>query len=283
MATLPCVEDSCSLNLEINSNNQLTGDVNLDPHGGIVCNPGAGLAVNLGPDGCGVDLSINAANELVADLDLRDNSLICDSNGLGVRLDPSACNAIENTSSGLIVKDHDSRLISSGNATAVGFCATSTLLGIDIDPLCLRFFGGSAFQQVSGAAVVSYTNTTCRVVNVEYRIGIGPQRYAVSNGWALAIGAHYTITAPAINGGLPYTSSIGFTELDASDSPLVAGQVLRATYPNHFAYGATFLNPGQSITLSAHAVAAALSQGSGPAAMSLFFGASTWLGVFTRD
>jgi hypothetical protein len=99
----------------------------------------------------------------------------------------------------------------------------------------------------------------------------------------LAVGANYTITAPAINGGLPYTSSIGFTELDASDSPLVAGKLLRVTYPNHFAYGATVLSPGQSITLSAHAAAAATNQGAGPASMSLFFGVSAWLGVFTRD
>lgn len=284
MATLPCVEDSCSLDLEITDENRLTGEVILDPEGGIVCNPGAGLAVNVGDSGCGIDLDINGSNELVANLDFRSNpGLLCDAGGVGVLRDPNACNALTIGAAGLRVNEHGTRLLSDGSATAVGFCATSSLLGVDIDPFCLRFFGGGAFQQVTSDASLSFTNTFCRTVNVEYRIGIGPQRYAVSNGWSLAMGANYIITAPAINGGLPYNSSIGFTELNAEDSPLAAGRSLRVTYPNHLGIGQTFLSPGQSISLSANATAAATAQGAGPAGIALFFGVAVWLGIFTRD
>lgn len=151
MATLPCADDSCSLHLEINEQNRLTGAVNLDPDGGLVCTP---------------------------------------DEGVGVKVNPSPCNSLSLGASGLMVNEHDSEELWVPNNTGNGSAGVTVNPGLDttINPATFRATYGSAVREITQRSTILYTNTTCRPVNIRIGYVFGFPRFYLANGWQVAIG-----------------------------------------------------------------------------------------------
>jgi len=272
MATVPCVEDSCSLDLEITGDNKLTGAVILDPDGGLVCTPNEGVGINLGGAGCGISAVINGANQLDLGLDYDTaRGLDCDGNGLYVKLNPSACNAIGHTASGLYAADHQAAYVSANSgspapgvvgASDAGF--STTVVDIDAFFAAYRGTGGFPANQTPGIevqqrATASYTNTTCR--NMIFRLTYASiPGYRLGNGWDIYHGVYQNRNYPA--GG--FSQEAPFVEYNHTLSPLAPGAGVGIGgdfHPRVYSAGGLPLAPGQTVTAQ---IAGSLQVANGP-------------------
>jgi len=256
MAQIPCVEDSCSLDLEITDENKLTGAVILDPDGGLVCTQGEGVGINLGSAGCGIDALIDGANRLQLGLDFdQARGLGCDGNGLHVKLNPSACNAIGHTASGLYAPDHQYVWLSGGSITPapgiVGVTGGLLSLGVNIDAFFAAYAGTGGAPpnatpgiEVSTRGTASYTNTTCRTMSMSVSYAVVPF-HRQSNGWSIDAGAYQDVNAPSIG----FASQAPFVQMNTSLTPFNTNGALGYGYiPRTYGTGGILLFPGQTIT-----------------------------------
>lgn len=177
MATVPCVEDSCSLDLEITGANKLTGSVILDPNGGLECSA---------PD------------------------------GVGVLLDPDACNALSLSAAGLHMPEYDSDFsyvaCNTGNGTT-GVTVTPGLgSAIDVDAFAGAY--GTTLTEFTTRVSIIYTNTSCRPVNLRVGYVLGYPQFFLVNGWSFAIGTRNEYQ------GVPTVPSVRY---DTRSSPFVGG------------------------------------------------------------
>ena len=268
MATVPCVEDSCSLDLEITGDNKLTGAVILDPDGGLVCTPNEGVGINLGGAGCGISAVINGANQLDLGLDYdTSRGLDCDGSGLFVKLNPSACNAIGHTASGLYAPDHQHVSLSANAGTAkpgvagvsgVGF--GTTLCNIDTFFAAYRGTGGFPANATPGIetterASLSYTNDTCRTMLVRLTYSSIPG-FNISNGWDIYHGVYQNRNYP-----VGFSQEAPFVQYNTALTPFNANGALGISFwPRTYA-GTITLLPGQNVTAE---IAGSLQVANGP-------------------
>jgi hypothetical protein len=270
MATVPCVEDSCSLDLEITDENKLTGEVILDPDGGLICTENEGVGINLGGASCGISAVINGANQLDLGIDYDTaRGLDCDGNGLYVKLNPSACNAISHTVSGLYSADHDheyaeaSATVADLGVVGVSQGAFGSIL-CDVDAFFAAYAGTGGFPanqtpgiETSLRAQAQLTNNTCRTMLFRLAYA-GIPRISCSNGWTIYNGVYQNRNFPV--GG--FTQEAPFIEVNTSTSPYNANAAVGYTFPPRiYGAGGLTLFPGQTVTAE---VAASLQIANGP-------------------
>lgn len=248
MAQPPCVEDSCSLDLEINAENKLTGKVILDPDGGLVCTEGDGIGVRLGSAGCGIHASIDG-NGLNLGLNYDNGrGLGCDGSGLFVRRHPNACNDLAFDGGQLRVNKYQYRYVSfntnGGNLAVAGVSNLAFgTIGVDIDAFWAAY-GTTARFDIANNGVGQLTNNTCRRMLVEVSYSIVPG-YLLGNGWQVWVGAYQDRNYPA--GG--FSAEAPFVAYDHSLQPLNPGSGLGGDFhPRTYSAGGLILDPGQTIT-----------------------------------
>jgi len=248
MAQIPCVEDSCSLDLEITDENKLTGDVILDPDGGLVCTPGQGIGILLDSSECGIEASLSAGG-LALGLDYDTNrGLDCDGSGLYVRRHPNACNDLAFDGGQLRVNKYQYRYVSfgtnGGNLGVAGVVNTGFgSFAVDIDAFWAAY-GGAARTDIANNGVGQLTNNTCRRMLVELSYSIIPG-YFLGNGWQVWVGAYQDRNYPA--GG--FSAEAPFVSYNHSLSPFNPNSGLGGDFhPRTYSVGGLILDPGQTIT-----------------------------------
>ncbi len=217
---VPCIANTCSLDLSLDGGNNLVGDVNLDPDGGIQC---------LGLD------------------------------GLSVLLDPDACNPLTVGAAGLLAPyDHDSTLLSEdttvGNASAG---VTIGIGGVSIDADVFAAAYTTTLREITTRSSITYTNNTCRTVNFTAQWIMGPQSYALVNGWWFAVGTRNQIATPHIA-----ATVFPSTFYNSSSSPFTGtGTSLGLAMPPAIYEIESYLAPGEAATATVSLFAQAVTVG----------------------
>ena len=268
----PCIADTNCIDLSVNGDGNLIADIILDPAGGLACGA-PGLALKIADTNC-IDLSINGGGNLTATTLLDPaGGLACGAPGLALKIDPNPCNDAITTGSGLYVRKQTTDVFSTGALVGIGATGVSVnFLGVGIDLDAWVGAYGTGVQNVVQGSDLSYTNTTCRNVNVRVAWKVGPVAICLCNGWWFAVGSLNSITSP------PLTGSAGpAVFLSTADSPLADGTTLStcagpAEYQEVF-----FLAPGQSaacsITIFAQAIVAGPPSGTAtPNGVQVYFG-----------
>jgi len=224
----PCTEDTCSLDLDI-ADGKLVGNVNLAPNGGLQCSPGQGV---------------------------------------GVRLDPNACNGLTLGPQGFRYNEHDARTVLAGGVSpAPGIIGVSSgFVGIlvNIDQFFAAYAGTGGAPanatpqiEVTTRTTASLTNTTCRQMRCQVEYSIIPRRQ-LSNGWELAIGAYQNRTWPA--GG--FSQETPFVQFDHRGNPFGNNRWLAGGFtPRTYTLYGVVLAPGQTLTAQASGSVAVVGPG----------------------
>jgi len=215
MASLPCVEDTCSVDLGFTVDSKLTADVLYDVDMGLDCD---------------------------------------DANGLFVKVNGSVCNAIALTPGGLFYPSQTVEFAANATAIPFGFQQTAGFVyGYGLDTATLAANPGSPFNGAPGTVMTTIgsatlTNTNaCRDMAYFLIGGIGAMTAGLDEGVAVEIAAQIRRDGGPW-GAWTFVNSFRGT----IGSPLATGQVGNQgnTLPsNPFIPAKLVLTPGQSVTI----------------------------------
>jgi len=206
--------------------------------------------------------------------------LQCNPNGLAVLVNPAACNPMTLTGSGLAVPaDHDSTILTGGTGVGLNIAGVQTTgSGININAVPFAAAFGTNATTVSQTASISHTNMTCRRQNILATWATGPTGFQLRNGWWFAVGATNTIVSPHATGGQGPS-----VQMNTSNGPLAGGTpsaVLGFVFPPSLYALATYLDPGETATISISLFAAAIIIGQGdPGGFAPISGGQNFFGV----
>jgi hypothetical protein len=208
MAQIPCVEDSCSIDLQITNQNKLKGDVILDPNGGLSCGE-SGLYIKIHPSSC--------------------NDVFLDNGQL--RSNKYQYKHVVFTTNG-------------GNPAIAGLVNQPFgTFSVDVDAFYAAY-GNTPRTDIAINGVGQLTNDTCRRMLVELSYSIIPG-YFLGNGWYVWVGAYQDRNYPAggFSSEAPFVA-YDHTLSPFNPGTGLGGDF----HPRTYTMGGLILDPGQTIT-----------------------------------